>query len=1197
MKKAILVVLSAFCGLSLWASVDLVPPASTGEVKPGEWNVDFVAATNVAFRSHIPLVVFWGTEECKYCDALISTINASADIKTYLAEKKPVLVFDHGAGKYGNANGPTRKWLNAIGCPGAYPRIAVYWQKSNGEVVTTLFSGQSGKMPVKTGDLATQFRQSLDLVLADYGKSETSFAVAGTPGDRLEAEVGHTTFVDVPLVREATGVATNWIQVGGVKSEIAWDADEAQKTFRYALPADAAKGEIAMTLYDADGETEVATSAIVCTNRPNAISYPYWIGERTAETLGWGEWTMDLAVAKAKVAAESGSAYTLVNVGGDLWCPYCQGIARSLYADASFAAWAKARKVALVSLDQPRAGTRQASLLTYEASASGASGAFYRSSKMIDEAAAQAAIDRIEQFSFRDYLLPSTGATRIGNPTVLVFNKAGEIVGRLNAQRDAEKNYAVAENLARLDELLAMADAGAAGESRKDSSTTTLSLAVGGAAERVTLSVNDSAAVYRVGGMKVGANEFAVREVADGASGQDAPVAGGVTLQLLVTESTLAKKTVLASGEGALRYDCTNAPANAYLLVSAYGDAQSTGYAVQGATARTLDVAATFTATPGVAGFAKESGLVMEADGGGTVVVARTGGVSGEKRVRVSVDGGSAGSGRVSLGSEELVWAEGDDAPQALAYSVEAHDGYDADETFTITLTDGEATATFALTVTDTDKPVMEVGTVEIDAFRLTALSKAYAVYNVQGTGALTLKRSGKLPSGMKLAYDKATRRVTLSGTPTKAGEYTFSATLTERRASGAATGPATTFTVVVRDPSSAESMDGFGVANPNYGKALSCVVPVIDVDSCRLAGTIKLAMSSRNRVTAAFTGWFGEKASFSGAVSDYDSETGTFSARLAKGGKACEIEVDAGGYLKMRYGDDGDEGWRMESPKVLVAAGTDLSHFAGRYTVTFPRASEGPEAVAAGTAYVTLSITAKGAAKYAGMTPDGTRIAGSVKVLTDGEVALVPMFRSAKTDTFAALLAVLPDAAAEYAEGNPAIVLAADSTVPCWSSKKGLTAEFEMNAYGGYYAKGLDLEGICEALYATSTFTADFGLDALDWTGSATPVEEVPTADVKVSKATLAAQGDGVTIRLAASTGEVTGKATLTLANGKALKANFRGAVLLGYEDCNCGDEPTVPENRPFVSGTCWFTDTVNGVRVTRSIPLDLNVKADRAD
>ena len=81
-------------------------------------------------------------------------------------------------------------------------------------------------------------------------------------------------------------------------------------------------------MLDAGGEVQ-DTRTVTFVARANGAENPLWIGERTAETLAFGEWTMDFEAATNKAARAEGEAYTLVAVSGALWCPDCANTERN----------------------------------------------------------------------------------------------------------------------------------------------------------------------------------------------------------------------------------------------------------------------------------------------------------------------------------------------------------------------------------------------------------------------------------------------------------------------------------------------------------------------------------------------------------------------------------------------------------------------------------------------------------------------------------------------------------------------------------------------------------------------------------------------------------------------------------------------------------------------------------------------------
>ncbi len=1030
-------------------------------VTPGEWTSDFNSAKSMADTSHVPMLVFWGNPGCPFCKRMKSAMDADEFI-AWQADRKIIMV---------EVDGDLSVKAFVKNSTGQFPYMCVYWNKEDGQVVKTLFSGRSGKMPATSGTLARQLIDSVEMDIADYSSSKYNggtFVVGNAANSRLESEIGLTEHVDVPLTRETSGVATNWIDVAGAKTEIVWTDNETNKAFRYAIPAQTAAGKIPLTLYDADGTTAVATSAITCTNRPNAISYPYWLGERTAATLNYGEWTMDLAAGKV--------SFTATTADG------APGVSLELFT-SPFGRYGDTNNV--VSL------AKGAGTLT-------------------------TAID---------------AATIASN----VYLRVGAYPNATGSDTRGKDTYSFADASSLFDVTV----------------TSTLILVPEQISQTVTLGTTSVA-----------------MEIAEGSlyklSGFDATS--------LATYFTASNDLYVAKA--------TNAAATLNLASSA----TEVSYQLW---------------RPGVVQFAKASDRMMEMDGSGTVTVTRTGGKSGAITVSVSVDDGANGTKRVSVSPTTLTWPEGDTMAKTVTCTIQQHAGFNKDEVFTLSLAADDATQfgaqkTLALTVTDTDKPVLASDAFTVNAFIKTKEEIAYDVFNIQGNGTLTLKKSGSLPSGMKLAYNKKTRKVVLSGTPKKSGTYKTTITLKERRNGKYETGPATTFTIIVRDPSSSSSMAGYGVANAYYGKSLSQEIPLINPENGRMEGLLSVAISKANRVSARYTNLNNKKTSFSGVVNGYDAGEGLIASEMSKSSSQCAVALSSDGSLSAKV-IDAVRDVTLLCEGVDIAAAANKSAYAGTYTVTFPRAGTNAAEVAAGTAYATLKITSAGTARYSGVMPNGTTFSGSTKIIAGEDAALVSVFKTSKSGTISALLNVLPNAKEQYESNNPAIIQAEEGTVPFWSCTKGIATEEELKAYGGYYAKDINLESLCTELYAKSVFTLDLGVGELDWTGSATQIASVPDIEVTVKKSSFSLQASkGVSFSKSSSTGILSGKVPLTLANGKTLKAKFKGILLLGWEDCNCGETPIVSENRPFASGTCYFTDTMNGVKVTRSIPVDLNVKTD---
>lgn len=277
----------------------------------------------------------------------------------------------------------------------------------------------------------------------------------------------------VPLVRTnstiAANIATNNIVYQYPSGEqgslrVVWAKNETQKDV--AIPVSAAKlaGDdkyITIVLRDQDNKKKGVIYAEVVDAVANSPKNPLAPGERTIDTLKPGEWTMDIGVATNAVKQWGSDAYTLVLVGGSLWCQDCKNMDANLFGREEFKAWTTSgKKVALVALDTSRDETNDRTLLTRimgKASGVYVSGAPYISRKGLSTSTAAKVYSRIRAMvSGKFNKLEPKNAFRPGVPTVYVLRSDGSIAGRV--QQFAEKSQtAWNENyLKRLDELLAM---------------------------------------------------------------------------------------------------------------------------------------------------------------------------------------------------------------------------------------------------------------------------------------------------------------------------------------------------------------------------------------------------------------------------------------------------------------------------------------------------------------------------------------------------------------------------------------------------------------------------------------------------------------------------------------------------------------------------------------------------------------------
>ena len=497
-----------FLGTALAALQAFSLTVSNGPISPGVWNSGFSKARTYAEQHNLPLVVFWGSSGCGYCSKLKNACS-TAEFADWQASCGFVLCQIDGTN---TADGQAAK--SFVGT-GSYPLIRIYWLRKDGTKADVRFVGRTGQMKNGgSGPLARQFINAIEAATAGFvpGGSAPDPYLGGTfageeetAGHRLEAEAG-TTNVTFTLVRDeaAAKVATNHLLTvtgpdGAVATNtVVWQAGEAEQALALDLadyPAFDADGEtLTLAVLDAGGEVQ-DTRTVTFAAWANGAENPLWIGERTAETLAFGEWTMDFEAATNKAARADGEAYTLVAVSGALWCPDCANTERNFLdvADAEgenrFKAWAASNGVALVTVDVPnfqadgafesptflsrRAfATTLARMREYPASGADAaltnamlrSGLGYLTRKGVSDAAAAAALARNHALVRRGGLLHSpidTNDNRTGVPIFVLLRKDGTVAARLTRFAATSPMASAREQwgdlIKRFDEMLAVA--------------------------------------------------------------------------------------------------------------------------------------------------------------------------------------------------------------------------------------------------------------------------------------------------------------------------------------------------------------------------------------------------------------------------------------------------------------------------------------------------------------------------------------------------------------------------------------------------------------------------------------------------------------------------------------------------------------------------------------------------------------------
>ena len=552
-------------------------PISDGPIVPGEWNSNYRAAYQYAIDNNIPFIAIVSKypAQCHFCSMFHDKWTCDEFLQ-WAKERKPVL----GAFYTKSPDGTDSSWVDwvagkagAAGSVSGFPMIRIYWQKSDGTVVWDRFMGRQSSIGDVDGDKSSgtvmDFIARLEKTMGSYSSTTYtggSFELDETEGNRLEAEDG-TGEISFNMVRSgdsSSTATTNIVKVVGpdglTAQEITvdWSVGETNRTVvadmskvRFAKHGDKAL----LVLADADG-AEISTNTVtyIADSGKSPVN-PLWIGERKAVSsrsdvpvLEYGEWTMDLGVAKEKVANEDGDAYTLVAVEGSLWCPDCANTERNFTGvkDAKgenrLSAWAASNKVALVTVDIPNFSTnsiecasptllsRKAFVTTLararEYPASGAdpsltnamarSGLGYLTRKGVSDDRAYEVLSnnwRLVTTLYSDGGLRSatdTNKYRTGVPIFVLLDKSGNVRARLT--RFAAKSPYLEDAgkwddiIKRFDEMLEMATAKDvhADDSEianDDASTTTLSFRASGGSASGEISHADFQDVFRLEGV------------------------------------------------------------------------------------------------------------------------------------------------------------------------------------------------------------------------------------------------------------------------------------------------------------------------------------------------------------------------------------------------------------------------------------------------------------------------------------------------------------------------------------------------------------------------------------------------------------------------------------------------------------------------------------------------------------------------
>lgn len=550
----------------------------------GKWYTNFEVCKKYADDNGLPLLAVWSNHGCVHCwytDVVFVQDEFVAWQKTHNAGQVICCYMAGGDDNVDQSGSTAYKWMWYGGGTSinAYPFVVLWWAKENvnrrmdGD--TFCKGSSSAALSFTEATIPTRIVNVENMLSTVFSKWEPPARYSGgfstieeTEGNRLEAESG-TKEVSFELVRpEANaGVATNNLVtlVGPDGQEVQtqsveWSEGQVNQTVTVDISGVtfSKDGDQALIVVKDNDGTPQGTNRVTYVEGENSAYNPLWIGERkatatrdnTKPVLNWGEWTMDLDVAKAKVAAADGDAYTLVDISGSLWCPDCANVERNFSSKKDnagknkFEEWAKEHQVAFVAIDVPRfetnttASTRPTLLSraayattlarAKEYPASGAdasltnavlrSGLGYLTRKGVSDEEAQVVLERNRQLVSQNtaeggFHRPEDGSPfRTGVPIFVMLRKDGTVAARLTQfASDSPMANANWDNIIkRFDEMLVIAKA-QDGEAHyedienNDASSTALAFKANGGSGAGEISHADFQDVFKLEGVGGGA--------------------------------------------------------------------------------------------------------------------------------------------------------------------------------------------------------------------------------------------------------------------------------------------------------------------------------------------------------------------------------------------------------------------------------------------------------------------------------------------------------------------------------------------------------------------------------------------------------------------------------------------------------------------------------------------------------------------
>lgn len=466
-------------------------------------------------------------------------------------------------------------------------------------------------------------------------------------------------------------------------------------------------------------------------------------------------------------------------------------------------------------------------------------------------------------------------------------------------------------------------------------------------------------------------------------------------------------------------------------------------------------------------------------------------------------------------------------------------------------------------------KPCFGWDNYEIDLYQHVESSFSFNLVNVDGAKSVKIKKvSGKLPSGLKISYDKETGRVVLTGRPKKAVQepveltYEVTASIDGEKV----TGIPVTVVLNVKDPAT---------VNPFLLAKRYCTIPLYSGDL--LAGVLTFQQSTKNKVSVKYYGTKSKTVSDSGYWSSVDASSGEATVSLRKKDVEIDLTVDANGKIRARFAAPALYSHFAGPDRVELSGEANLSpegfeRFKGYYTVTLP-ARDG----LTGTGYLILKFTSKsalssGKVSYSGVMPEGWTVSGSAYLsLESVDRAVLPVFKRKSDSVFGATISIAADAGTGLTDTERSRAVTLSRGLPYQVKDIDMTPVTEMDVFGSWYpAKEYPFE-ICGMFGLGTRFALYAGAKRVA-TVEATKKLELSDVDGKAR------------LSFTKSSGVFKGSVYVSPDGTGTVKGTVKGVLNPGWGDCGCGDGYEI---RAFGEGTCYYTQKENGRSVKRSIPV----------